>query len=273
MSSTQPPNSEPATEPTPTQENPTIGTFNLTMNIPRLDEVKAKGEIRGLKGQQDITINVPSYGQKMVPLVHSYMAKIKLMYISSSPQSNECNHVYCKLCCIPDYCNSGITDQQHMHHGQQQQPPYPGGPGQQQQPPYPGGPGQQQQPPYPGGPGQQQQPPYPGGPGQQQQPPYPGGPGQQQQPPYPGGPGQQQQPPYPGGPGQQQQPPYPGGPGHGTTVNTHDIPGVVLDMDTDVFLLGNSVIKLLGNMNALIFYNNLDSPAEIHIVLGYELVH
>jgi hypothetical protein len=52
----------------------------------------------------------------------------------------------------------------------------------------------------------------------------------------------------------------------------HDIPGVVLDMDNDILLIGISVIKLLGGMNALIFYNTSpDDEVEIHVVLGYDV--
>jgi hypothetical protein len=61
-------------------------------------------------------------------------------------------------------------------------------------------------------------------------------------------------------------------PGQPGTVGMHDVPGVVLDMDNDILLIGISVIRLLGGMNALIFYNTSpDDEFEIHIVLGYDV--
>jgi hypothetical protein len=44
---------------------------------------------------------------------------------------------------------------------------------------------------------------------------------------------------------------------------------VSINLENDLFLIGNSVINLLGKVNTLQFENGLDKEVTIQIVIGY----
>jgi hypothetical protein len=45
----------------------------------------------------------------------------------------------------------------------------------------------------------------------------------------------------------------------------------MIDIDNDVVLIGSSLIRLIGHVNTLIFYNYLEEEVEIRIVVGYDI--
>ena len=295
----------------PTNDDSTKGKFTLKIDVPQISSLEVEGQINNLRGHYDITIKVQGNGGiKVVPILPATVTKVNMIYIKSTKYSNPCAHLYCKFGpaeCVPDYHDSSYP----TYPPQQTNPAYPpqqtnpAYPPQQTNPAYPpqqtnpAYPPQQTNPAYPpqqtnpAYPPQQTNPAYPP---QQTNPAYPP---QQTNPAYPP---QQTNPAYPpqqtnpAYPPQQTNPAYPPqqtNPAYPPSMSSHNYQSKnvnemgyqgsqsssslinmklpTVDIDNSMVLIGSSLIQLIGHVNTLIFYNNLDEEVQIRIVVGYDI--